>query len=194
MATGKKSFVLYCDLINAIDHLTTLEKGKLFEHLLDYVNDKNPVLDDRVLLGSWKHIEQSLKRDLIKYEKRAERSRENGALGGRPKKPKKPSGLIQNPEEPKKPDSDSVSVTDSVNVIFKEEFYNSFTFLEAQAKSKKTTIDCINRLKVVFWEGSYEGQEEPKSLNDLKTHFSNWLKYQELDRIKPTVIKHWNES
>ena len=122
MARGKKSFVLYCDLIDVIDHLTTLEKGKLFEHLLDYVNDKKPVLDDRMLLGTWKHIEQSLKRDLVKYEKSAERSRQNGALGGRPKthnNPEEPSGLIDNPDEPRKPDSvtvtDTVTVTDIVN-------------------------------------------------------------------------------
>jgi len=61
MATDKKSFILYCDLIHEVDHLTNEEKGLLFQHLLEYVNDKNPVLEDRVLLGSWKHIERTTK-------------------------------------------------------------------------------------------------------------------------------------
>jgi hypothetical protein len=68
MAEGKKSFILYCDLIHEVDHLTDEEKGRLFQHLLEYVNDMNPVMDDRVILGSWKHIQRQLKRDLEKYE------------------------------------------------------------------------------------------------------------------------------
>jgi hypothetical protein len=77
MAKDKKSFILYCDLIHEIDHLTDEEKGKLFQHLLEYVNDMNPTLDDRVLLGSWKHIQRQLKRDLMKYEERREQNRAN---------------------------------------------------------------------------------------------------------------------
>lgn len=115
MAENKKSFLMYCDVIDAIDHLTNEEKGRLFQHLLEYVNDMNPILEDRVLLGSWKHIQLQLKRDLVKYESIKDRNRKNGALGGRPKKdgkPKKPNGLIDNPKEPKKPDTDIDTDTD----------------------------------------------------------------------------------
>ena len=38
MAEGKKSFVLYADLIKSIEHLTNEEKGVLFNHLLEYYN------------------------------------------------------------------------------------------------------------------------------------------------------------
>jgi len=68
MAENKKSFVLYCDLLTSINHLTNEEKGILFQHLLEYVNDMNPVLEDRLLLTAWKPIEIQLKRDLIKFE------------------------------------------------------------------------------------------------------------------------------
>jgi hypothetical protein len=111
MAKDKKSFVLYADLLTSVDHLTDEELGKLFRHTLQYVNDLNPVLEDRLLLTAWKPIQQSLKRDLKKYEERAERSRENGKLGGRPKTQKTQQVILK----PKKPDSDSVSV--SVNDI-----------------------------------------------------------------------------
>lgn len=68
MAADKKSFILYADLIDNIDHLTNEEKGILFTHLLYYVNDKNPVLEDRLILTAWKPIERQLKRDLKKFE------------------------------------------------------------------------------------------------------------------------------
>ena len=77
MAKDKKSFLIYCDTIHSIEHLTNEEKGILFQHLLEYVNDLNPVLEDRVLLGVWKHIENQLKRDLKKYENVRKRNSEN---------------------------------------------------------------------------------------------------------------------
>jgi hypothetical protein len=75
MAKNKKSFVLYSDLLKSIEHLTNEEKGILFNHLLEYVNDLNPVLTDRLILTAWKPIELQLKRDLIKFEEvKAKRS------------------------------------------------------------------------------------------------------------------------
>ena len=67
MAADKNSFIMYADLMQNIDHLTNEEKGQLFTHLLEYVNDLNPILEDRVLLSVWKPIERQLKRDLVKY-------------------------------------------------------------------------------------------------------------------------------
>jgi hypothetical protein len=81
MAENKKSFVLYCDLLTSINHLTNEEKGILFQHLLEYVNDMNPILEDRLLLTAWKPIEIQLKRDLIKFEDRKEKLSEYGKKG-----------------------------------------------------------------------------------------------------------------
>ena len=81
MAKDKKSFLLYADIIYTIEHLTNEEKGLLFQHLLEYVNDKNPVLEDRILLIAWKPIERQLKRDLEKYEGTKEERKRSGQLG-----------------------------------------------------------------------------------------------------------------
>lgn len=81
MAENKKSFVLYADLIGNIDHLTNEEKGILFNHLLEYVNDKKPILEDRLILTAWKPIERQLKRDLLKYEETKEERSKSGQLG-----------------------------------------------------------------------------------------------------------------
>ena len=81
MAENKKSFVLYADLLKSIEHLTNEEKGILFNHLLEYVNDKNPVLTDRLILTAWKPIELQLKRDLHEWEViKVDRSK-SGVLG-----------------------------------------------------------------------------------------------------------------
>ncbi|WP_166387724.1 DUF6291 domain-containing protein [Polaribacter sp. 11A2H] len=81
MAENKKSFVLYCDLMDNIDHLTIEEKGILFQHLLEYVNGKEPELTDRVILSAWKPIERQLNRDLEKFEETKERRSISGREG-----------------------------------------------------------------------------------------------------------------
>lgn len=113
MATGKKSVLLYCDLIHTVEKLSNEDAGELFKHYLRYINDLDPITDNVMVDVIFESIKQNLKRDLQKWEARAERSKENGKLGGRPKKPKKPSGLNKNPTEPRKPDK--VTVTDTVN-------------------------------------------------------------------------------
>ena len=105
MAKDKKSFVLYCDLLTTVEKLTDEEAGKLIKHILLYVNDKNPEPEDRFTEILFEPIKQTLKRDLRKFEERAERSRENGKKGGRPKTQKTQQVI----SKPKKPDSDSVS-------------------------------------------------------------------------------------
>ena len=106
MAKDKKSFVAYCDWLESFEELTDEEAGKLAKHLFRYVNDLNPEPPDKITKMCFIPIKQSLKRDLVKYEERADRARENGAKGGRPKTQKTQSVI----SEPKKPDSVSVSV------------------------------------------------------------------------------------
>ena len=114
MAEGKKSFVAYCDWLECFEELTDEEAGRLVKHLFRYVNDKNPEAPDKLTKMLFIPMRQSLKRDLDKYEAYIEKQRDNGKRGGRPKKPKKPKPFSENPNEPKKADSDSVSVNDSV--------------------------------------------------------------------------------
>jgi hypothetical protein len=112
MAKDKKSFVAYCDWLESFEELTDEEAGRLAKHLFRYVNDLNPEAPDKITKMCFIPIKQSLKRDLVKYEERAERARENGAKGGRPKTQKTQSVI----SEPKKPVSVNVNVNDNVNV------------------------------------------------------------------------------
>lgn len=126
MAENKKSFVLYADLLKSIEHLTNEEKGVLFNHLLEYVNDKNPILTDRLILTAWKPIELQLKRDLIKFEevkaKRSDagkRSAELRALKSEEQSSTNPTSVEsaeQNSTNPTVNDTVNVTVNDTVNV------------------------------------------------------------------------------
>lgn len=140
MADGKKSFVLYADLLDNIEHLTNEEKGILFNHLLEYVNDKNPILEDRILVTAWKPIEKQLKRDLKKFEevktKRSEagkRSAELRALKTNEQTSTKSTSVESvkqtstNPTDNDKCNMIYVNVNDICNTIYKDifDFWNS---------------------------------------------------------------------
>lgn len=68
MAGDKKGFILYADLIHTVNQLPNDKAGKLFKHILSYVNDKNPQSKDIIINVAFEPIKQQLKRDLKKYE------------------------------------------------------------------------------------------------------------------------------
>lgn len=111
MAKDKKSFLLYVDLIHTIEKLTDEQAGKLFKHVLRYVNDQHPE-SDQFTEVVFEPIKQTLKRDLEKYEGIRQRNSENA------KKRWDANGCERIPKIPaltKNADNDSVSV--SVNDI-----------------------------------------------------------------------------
>ena len=115
MAKDKTSFILYADQRSYFDKLSDDEAGRLIKHIFSYVNDENPNPIDRITDLSFEPIKLQLKRDLKKYEVVVDRNKQNGLLGGRPKnqkEPKEPSGLIDNPTEPKKADNDNDNEND----------------------------------------------------------------------------------
>lgn len=81
MAENKKSFLLYADIIAIVSKLPDDIAGKLFKIILEYVNDKNPIVDDLLLSIAFEPIKLQLKRDLAKYETIKETSSENGIIG-----------------------------------------------------------------------------------------------------------------
>jgi|GEM_PF-2760050 len=82
MAENKKSFVMYADMISTFKELTNEEAGILLKHLLAYVNDEDPTLEDRMLRLLFEPIKAQLKRDLKKYEVIKKRRSEAGRQGG----------------------------------------------------------------------------------------------------------------
>lgn len=113
MATDKKSFLLYCDLIHTVDQLTDEQAGDLFKHILRYVNDQQPQTDNVITRIAFEPIKQSLKRDLQKYEDIRKRNQDNA----RKRWDATASSGIPNDTK----NADSVSVSGSVIVKEKKE-------------------------------------------------------------------------
>lgn len=68
MAKDKQGFILYTDLHSTVTSLKDAEAGKLFKHILAYVNDLNPKSNDRIVNLVFEPIRMQLKRDLSKWE------------------------------------------------------------------------------------------------------------------------------
>lgn len=111
MAENKKSFVAYADWKNVFDMLEDDEAGRLVKHLFSYVNDENPVLDDRILKMAFEPIKLQLKRDLEKYEMVRERRAEAGRVGG------KRSGEIRKQSEANEANASSVKQSEANEAV-----------------------------------------------------------------------------
>ena len=201
MAKDKKSVLLYCDLIHTIEKMDNETAGEFFKHYLRYVNDLDPKTDNQIVDLTFESVKQNLKRDLKKWERRADNSRKNGALGGRPPiNPKEPSGLINNPTEPEKPVKDTVTVTDIVSVKDKvsktieyreSEFLNSLQpFLEEFGK------DTLNEFYLYWTEKKPKGRKmlfEMQKTFDVKRRLDRWSKNNFNKKEKSTPKKDASE-
>lgn len=81
MAENKKSFILYTDKLEMWEECTNEEAGQLIKHILRYVNDENPVLENRDLRFAWLGIKSQLNKDLESYKDKIEQNSINGRVG-----------------------------------------------------------------------------------------------------------------
>lgn len=81
MAEGKKSFILYADLIHTVKKMPLDKAGKLFVTVLEYVNDENPKVDDIIVDLVFEPIKRQLKRDLESFESVKEERSMSGKIG-----------------------------------------------------------------------------------------------------------------
>ena len=114
MATGKKSFILYCDQRGTWERLSDEQAGKLIKHVLAYVNDENPE-SDFVTELAFEGINRALKADLIKYEGIKAKRSEAGRKGGKQTQAKQASATFAQANQAVNVNG-NVNVTDTVNV------------------------------------------------------------------------------
>jgi hypothetical protein len=121
----KKSFILYTDCFDTIQHLSDEQLGRLTRLLFRYqIDGTTPEVADP-LFFPFGFIRATMDRDNQKWEKRAESARVNGAKGGRPKEnqdgyeeTQKTESVILKPNEPVSVSVNvNASVSDSVIVI-----------------------------------------------------------------------------
>lgn len=151
MAENKKGFVLYADQKFIFDDLTNEEAGILIKHIFAYVNDENPIFEDRFLDMAFKPIKMQLKRDLVKYEAVKERNSVNArkrwdAVAS--------SGMQEVPNSTKNADKDNDIVKDKdkdINISFSEfwDLYNKKVGDKNKAEKKWNSLKDSERQKII---------------------------------------------
>lgn len=179
MAKEKNGFVLYCDIIHTAEKLTDEQAGKLFKHILRYVNDQNPECDF-VTEIAFEPIKQTLKRDLVKYENKRAQNKANA------EKRWNANASERIPNDAK----DAVRVRDSVRV---RDINNTIPSCEEFIAYAVSNVSDINteevRLKYESWKvnnwcTNVKGKE--KAIKNWKSTLLNTLPY--LGRIKPEEL------
>lgn len=191
MAENKKSFLLYCDLIHTVSKMPKEKAGELFMHILEYVNDKNPITEDLIIQLTFEPVKQSLKRDLQKYEnirlknidnanKRWNKNNATASDGIRPNTKNAVSDSVSVNDS----DSDSVSVNDINKIKHTATPFSFFNSLVSLGVKKELANDWIKVRKT-------------KKLTNTETAFNN-LK-NEFDKsnipindiIEKCIIESW---
>jgi len=160
MAEDKKSFLLYCDVLHTVEKLSDQQAGKLFKHILNYVNDLNPVCEDLITEIAFEPIKQSLKRDLIKWDEKIQKRSDAGKAGAN-----KRWQNIANDSKRIKPMAKmavSVSVSDSVINTYRRFAHLSITNDEIKKLLEKNTQEQIDN--VLNDIENYKGNTKYKSL------------------------------
>jgi len=109
-----KSFILYQEYQQNLKMLSQEQKGDLLDAIFAFNQGEEINLEPLVNMA-FSFIKSDLIRNRKKYDNIVERNKINGSKGGRPSKPKKPSGLIGNPKKPKETLNDNDNVNDNVN-------------------------------------------------------------------------------
>jgi hypothetical protein len=175
MAKEKKSFLLYVDLIHTIEKLNDEQTGRLFKHILRYVNDQDPEAQDQFTEVVFEPIKQSLKRDLVKYEGIRERNKENANKRWNAKDcdrmPPHATAANRIPKRAKNAVSDSDSDSDK-----DKDIYRAFAHL-------KLTVQDFDKLRVDYSViqidnvlDNIENFKSNKNYSSLFLTAKNWLK------------------
>jgi hypothetical protein len=182
MAENKKSVIIYVDWISIFDELSDEEAGKLVKHLFRYVNDLNPETPDRLTKLLFEPIKQTLKRDLVKYEGKRAKNKEN-ILKRWNKKDTNEYECIK--KDTNHTDSDSVNdnVSDSVSVNDNKEKKTKYADFVSMLQSEygKLILQHGEDNTKVFIEilDNYKGSKGVKYKSDYRT-ILNWV----IDRAK----------
>jgi hypothetical protein len=183
MAEEKKGFLLYSDILHTVEKLTDEQAGKLFKHILKYVNDLDPICEDLITEIAFEPIKQSLKRDLLKWDDKKQKRSEAGKAGAS----KRWQSIAKDSNRIKPIANIAVSVNDNVNV---KDIYMSFDHLSI-------TNDEVNKLLL-----TYSSNQISDILNEIKNYSGNnkykslyftakkWLaKNEKKEEVSPEEIK-----
>jgi len=156
----KRSFILYKDSLNVLDELTDEQAGKLFKLIKDYQAEKthwvknNPTEPTGLIKIVFAPFKAQFDRDDAKYAQIVERNKNNGKLGGRPKKKTQKTQMPHDSGTDKGTDSGSENESESVMENEKEK----------KRKEKKKNPFFVENLFLEKTKIAYPG---PKHINPI---------------------------
>lgn len=136
MVEGKKSFVLYADLIHTVKKMKDAHAGILLKTILSYVNDENPVVDNQIVDLVFEPIKLQMKRDLQKYETKKQQWSEAGKASAEARRKSNEKATDSTDVENRSTDS---TVTDTVNVTVN---VNDTTSFKKEAKENSLNVEA----------------------------------------------------
>lgn len=172
MATNKKSFLLYCDIIHTIEKLSDEQAGKLLKHILRYVNDQDPIAEDVLTEIAFEPIKQNLKRDLVKYEEIKEKRSEAGKTGAnkRWQNIANDSKRINNIAK--------IAVNDN-DIVISKDIYRSFAHLSMSKDELHKLLTTYSQEDVDDILDAIENYKDNKKFKSLYLTAKKWLSKNE---------------
>ena len=172
MATNKKSFLLYCDIIHTIEKLSDEQAGKLLKHILRYVNDQDPIAEDVLTEIAFEPIKQNLKRDLVKYEEIKEKRSEAGKTGANKR--------WQNIANDSKRINDiaKIAVNDN-DIVISKDIYRSFAHLSMSKDELHKLLTTYSQEDVDDILDAIENYKDNKKFKSLYLTAKKWLSKNE---------------
>ena len=193
MATNKKSFLLYCDIIHTIEKLSDEQAGKLLKHILRYVNDQDPIAEDVLTEIAFEPIKQNLKRDLVKYEEIKEKRSEAGKTGAnkRWQNIANDSKRINNIAK--------IAVNDN-DIVISKDIYRSFAHLSMSKDELNKLLTTYSQQDVDDILDAIENYKDNKKFKSLYLTAKKWLSknepkqpskinYEDLDQLVKKAIE-----
>ena len=182
MADGKRSFLLYTDLLHTVEKMPDVQAGLLLKHILRYVNDLNPETEDLLVQVAFEPVKQSLKRDLQKYEEKRSKNKENAK--------KRWDAIASDGIKTDANYAVNVSVSDSVSVndIILTDIDIGGTIQFIQLTSQR----LLTEKKIQdYWTAFqiHAKDDFPKKRTDWIQHFRNWLKKQPNEQRTKTAVR-----
>ena len=206
MASKTDSVIFYQRQVDICKkHLTPEQFGRLMYALFELNEGNEPEVDDDISMAfDFMALQQRIDRD--KYEEKCKKNRENGKLGGRPKKPKKANGFSENPEKTlgflKNPndndnDNDNKNDNENDNGFQQQHFlslgvYANVNLTEDEYEDPRHTYEHPHDLidKVSLWIKNAKGPVPDHHSMCVKFAINeNWPKRKVIEPPEPIVIE-----